>query len=383
MDEARRRLIALLHGVPYQYAAAVTGGGAQVIAELLNVPGGSRTVLEAVVPYHPASLAEFLGHDPEQSCSAETSRAVARRALGRARRLVPATARPAGLGCTASLASDRPKRGEHRFYLSVATDNGVSTWALILAKGARDRPGEEGVLDTVALNALAETFGVPERLPVPLLAEESLHVESHPTSPPLARLFRGECNALCVEPDGRISEESPRPRLLLPGSFNPLHAGHCRLAEVAAKRIGLTPAFEIGVQNADKPGLTIEDVCRRVRQFAWRAPVWLTRVPTFVQKASYFPGAVFVVGYDTAVRLVHPRFYDGSADRMGAALSELQQRGCRFLVAGRAQDGVFCSLENVPVPAGFESLFDVIPPEDFRVDLSSTALREHPRNPAV
>ena len=36
---------------------------------------------------------------------------------------------------------------------------------------------------------------------------------------------------LCCEPDGRLRTEGPRPVLLLSGSFNPLHAGHCDLAE--------------------------------------------------------------------------------------------------------------------------------------------------------
>src|SRR5438067_1229604 len=113
MDDATRSLIEALHAAPYQYALAMTGGGAQAAAHLLNVPGGSRTVLEVLVPYHGQALADFLGGEPEQSCSAETSRAMARRAYERARRLAP-SAGVAGVGCTASLVSDRPKRGDHR-----------------------------------------------------------------------------------------------------------------------------------------------------------------------------------------------------------------------------------------------------------------------------
>jgi len=56
-----KALIAALHDVPYQYVAAVTGGGAQALALLFNVPGASRTILETIVPYHPRALAQFLG----------------------------------------------------------------------------------------------------------------------------------------------------------------------------------------------------------------------------------------------------------------------------------------------------------------------------------
>src|SRR5437764_12725625 len=99
MDPATRRLIESLHDASYQYVLAVTGGGTQAAAHLLNVPGGSRTILEVLVPYHVHSLSEFLGDEPEQSCSPETSRLMARRAFERARSLVPG-AITAGIGCT-------------------------------------------------------------------------------------------------------------------------------------------------------------------------------------------------------------------------------------------------------------------------------------------
>ena len=39
-----------------------------------------------------------------------------------------------------------------------------------------------------------------------------------------------------------------------------------------------------------------EEVRRRLAQCTWRAPLWLTRAPTFAEKALLFPGVVFVVG---------------------------------------------------------------------------------------
>ena len=84
MDAALRRLIESIHQSSHRCVLAVTGGGAKAAALLLNVPGASRTVLEVLIPYDERSLMEFLGRSPEQSCSADTSRAMATRAYERA-----------------------------------------------------------------------------------------------------------------------------------------------------------------------------------------------------------------------------------------------------------------------------------------------------------
>ena len=60
---------------------------------------------------------------------------------------------------------------------------------------------------------------------------------------------------------------------------------------------------------------------------------------------------------------------------MVGSLTEMRRLRCRILVAGREQDGVFHTLENVPVPADFVEMFTPIPEEAFRHDASSTRLR--------
>jgi nicotinamide mononucleotide (NMN) deamidase PncC len=378
MDAAIRSLIEALHQAPWQYVLAVTGGGTGAAAQLLNVPGASRTVLEVAVPYHEAALSAFLGRPPEQFCSTATSQAMARRALERAGQLAPAAA-TAGVGCTASLVSDRPKRGDHRCHVTVCTESGWSTQSLTLSKGARDREGEEAVVDAVLLNALAETLGVGPRLDPGLLPGEEVQREQS-ASGPLAALFAGTLPALCVETDGRHHPTAPRPAVLLPGAFNPVHQGHWQLAEVAARRFGGPAAFELSILNVDKPPLPIAEVRRRLRQFTWRAPVWVTRAPTFAAKAALFPGTAFVVGADTAARIVAPRYYEQGATGMAAALALLREQGCRFLVAGRAEpSGRFVALDDLALPDDWRPLFTGLSAADYRLDLSSTQLREkHP-----
>ena len=70
------------------------------------------------------------------------------------------------------------------------------------------------------------------------------------------------------------------------------------------------------------------------------------------------------------------RYYGDNHWEMLAALEELKQRGCRFLVAGRlAADGRFQTLSDIAVPEQFSTLFAEIPESRFRADLSSTHLR--------
>ncbi len=187
----------------------------------------------------------------------------------------------------------------------------------------------------------------------------------------------GAPRSLTVHGDGRALADEPVAGALLPGSFNPLHDGHRGLADVASDAAGLPVAYELSVVNVDKPPLDLPEIERRLAGFAGeRWPLVLTRAPTFIAKARLFPGVTFVIGWDTAVRLVHARYYGDSEAAMRDALAEMRDRGCRFLVAGRAVDGRFRTLAEAGIPGAFAEAFAEIPESRFRSDLSSTAIRE-------
>jgi hypothetical protein len=381
MDFAIRHLIEAIHQANSKCVLALTGGGTSAAAQLLSVPGGSKTILEVLVPYGAAALTDFLGKEPEHFCSATTSKDMARRAYERGRWLAPGEA-VVGLGCTASLASDRPKRGEHRFHLTWQRADLAVTWSLILTKGARDREGEEQLLAAVVLNTLAQACRVDEQIDLSLLSTEKLEVEEDPAGGP-SPLFAGQERALWVNPDGAwqavVTGHPPlatgHSLALLPGSFNPVHEGHWKLAALAERTLHLPVAFELSIANVDKPDLREEEVRRRLAQFTWRAAVAVTRAPIFLEKARLFPGCVFVVGADTAARIVAARYYENEA-AMIQALREIRSLGCRFLVAGRVGDaGNFLEVGNLDLPEEFRDLFTGIPAREFRADVSSTELR--------
>jgi nicotinamide mononucleotide (NMN) deamidase PncC len=374
VDPAVRALIAAIHDAGRRIVLAISGGGASAASELLSVPGASRTILEVTVPYSDSALATYLGREPEASCSPGTARAMASRALGRARWLSPGSA-AVGVGCTASLRTDRPKSGDHRFHLAFKTCREITTHSLTLIKDARDREGEEAVVARALLNGLAEATGVPVRVPMYLFSGEEI-IRGSTADGPLSQFLGGQLSVLCLERDGRMNPRAPTSRFLLSGSFNPLHDGHSCLAEAASAATDEAVAYEMTVINADKPPLDDEEILRRLAQFEGKAPVWLTRAPTFAAKAQLFPGATFVVGSVTAARIVDPRFYDNSAERMRQELSAFSSAGCKFLVAGRCDgEGRFVGLEDLAIPEELHALFDGIPEHRFRHDISSTQLR--------
>lgn len=186
-----------------------------------------------------------------------------------------------------------------------------------------------------------------------------------------------EVPAIGILPDGTVTTDRSTVSVLFPGSFNPLHDGHRRLALAAERRLSRPVQFELSIANVDKPSLPIEDIARRVAQFRSIAPIWLTRAARFEEKARLFPGSVFVMGHDTAVRLIDPRYYDADRVRRDECLRGLAGQGSRAVVGGRlGADGVFRTWEPDAFLEDFREFFVPLLEADFRVDLSSSELRQ-------
>ncbi len=359
-----------IHASGRQLVIAVTGGGSGAISALLEMPGASASVLEAVVPYAATAMADWLGGTPDHYCNERTARAMAMAAFERAREL--STADPhklLGIGATASLASDRPKRGPHRIHVAWQSADTTAVTSCTFPS-ENTRADEEPMATELILHAVADACAVD--VVSPIFANSSA-IERREQRAPIewTELLLGSRKSFAIMPSGAHATAGP---LVFPGAFNPIHHAHKRMAEVAAVHYGTPVTFELSMTNVDKPPLDFIEIADRLLQFQGER-VLLTRAPTFVEKAELAPGCVFVVGVDTLVRIGDPVYYRGDTTRRGAAIEAIAGQGCRFLVFGRATDGQFRNLSDFEVPPALDELCDEVPESEFREDVSSTELR--------
>ena len=378
------RLVSSIHATPHRMVMAFAGAGAQALAWLHAVGGSSRTVLEATDIYSNESMRDYIGYLPEQSTSLETAKAMAQRSYEKAviyaeREAAGSERNPVfGIGSTATIATDRPKRGDHRVAIAVTDGLGTVTYHLTLEKLGRDRHGEEELVSLLVLRAIADACGVLSVPELPLMGDEVVDVHHHP-SQLIEAVQTGAQGAVVVNRIGLLEPVHVQDSFagaILSGSFNPAHAGHLRFADAVTRTTGLPTWFELPVVNAEKAPIQLIELRFRALQFPGISPVLLTQTPLFSQKAELFPGAVFAVGFDTAVRIVDPRFYGNDPEEMLRALEQIRQFGSRFIVAGRRDKERYRVGSEIIVPSGFEQLFQFLPEQEFREDISSSEIRQ-------
>lgn len=357
-----------IHASGNRCVLTLSGGGSLAIPVLLTVPGASATMLDVAIPYAAAALAERIGGKLDQACSESTARAMAMAAFERARTLTddnPLSLR--GVSCTGSLVTTRPKQGSHRVHVAWQSSRATVSYSCELAKGERTRSAEEAIAAELLLHAVAEACGVsvgPVRQPSesePVVRREKL------ADMEWTELLLGLRESIAI----RLEEQ---PKVVFSGAFNPLHEAHRRMAALALARCGGPLALELSIVNVDKPTLDFLEIDARLAGLTDYS-ILLSRAPTFVEKAALVPGATFVVGADTIVRIADEKYYGGDQQKRDSAIAAIASRGCRFLVFGRECNGRFVVPSEMGLPSQLRQMCDEVPPSEFRLDMSSTELR--------
>lgn len=355
-----------IHATPHKAVLVITGGGAGAINELLQYGGGSATVLEATVPYDQHAFDRYVKGHPDKYCSPEAARDLAMAAYQRGIQFDDTAYENdhvIGLGATCSLMKNEQEREgrEHHVHIGIQTRQVTQTlWykidGLFASRSEEEYFASNAIIDALSHFSLGTELGeyltlihgewqhgslkINERVEDgnaegelalwPLLDERKKHFVEFGNSPVLTEL----------------QARSGLPRIILSGSFRPLHQGHIDMAKAGFGIYGHPVDLEICVHNVDKPTLNYGEMIQRVDGIKQQAGDWLgstllTNAATFVEKAEMFPTAKFLVGFDTLKRIGMEKYYY-NRHHMLDCFRRIKELGCVFLVFHRmtTQEGV-------------------------------------------
>lgn len=342
-----------------------TGAGASLQQSLWEVPGSSAYLSGASFPYAPEEQAELLGFMPEHFCSAEAAVDLASAAYMKAYNFGGKS--PVGLGLTATVASEKEHRGDHRLFFCIMTDDTVKVFShkLIKDRGEYARILDGGACDSLAFNTLLKELNIYHYDPqLDFKDATDLATERFFARP----FFTATGERLAQVP-------SNLDYALMSGAFNPPHPGHFGPAEVVRGDYHKDTVFEITARPPHKEALTVQQCLQRSKMLRGHHRLFTVANPYYIDKARAYPGVPLVLGADAMVRMLDPKW---GLDTK-ATLQEFYDLGTDLYVVGRDVEGEFTTMEDIAngmILKDERQLFlNVAKSVQGRWDLSSTEIR--------
>jgi nicotinic acid mononucleotide adenylyltransferase/nicotinamide mononucleotide (NMN) deamidase PncC len=415
---------------------AVAGGGGSSISSLASTSGASQMLLDGDITYSRKSYLSYVGLPSDTTgfyyTSLNAAKLASKAALHRAFRFQTGDIRRMpgciGVGCTSALTSSSGEEESHAYIVATKADGMQLALNITLEDRDKTRLEEEicvsywilRAIDLIQKGPISEddVIGVAEGISVEAAWS---HVDQNQDEGIAAakRILDGNEAVVVLVPvydKGRpVSFQAldvpilPNDSLVFPGSYNPPHNGHMALAQAALRTANQRKRcsrsdnrsifMEISIANADKPSIDPETVAKRLRHFLTLESLpshWgviLTRAPLFSEKLSILqncidtfdgstPNLSFVIGTDTLVRIIDPKYYNNDKSEMEYALCSM--KGVNFLIGGRLEQKgdaeeprfVSGSEEIKDLPELLKNMFTIIKEDEFRFDISSTEIRK-------
>jgi len=373
-----------------RFVITTTGGGYSANKELMSRPGASNTILALNGPYAREATMKHIEEPVDSFASLEAANELSITALKDCRFLRSQAIQNIlefgclnkcfGIGITAALRSATWKKGPHRCYIVITSNMNRLSFSLTLHKGCppsedhpdglpyRSREAEDTLCGNIVILLMAFTCGIIKtedelydqlwKFYINIMDKFEMHMDNLDESifrfDPIISSLRSEriIDILCIpKEDGtfdfvRNALFNKKDLIILPGSFNPLHAGHISCLNEACLIKYTNGLFELCIKNADKPQISDDEIIRRLEKFKFpnTIPIVLTRASLFIDKAKIFPNASFSIGVDLAIRIVNKKYYDNSENTMIKELLKIIFQGTQFYVSPRAY-----GIANIPL----------------------------------
>jgi hypothetical protein len=341
-----------------------TGGGAGLQQQLWEMPGSSAYLSGCNFPYAMEEQEELLGFMPEHFVSEEAAIDLASAAYMKAYRF--GGKNPIGLGLTASVASEKIHRGEHRVFVCAITNDSVKIIHNTLEKGA-------GILYRINDGKLCDYWGS-------YMLQDAAKIITYDNAKDATELARKRFfERPFFTANGKRQATLPTNKrlALMSGAFNPLHEGHTSVAQHVMDQYGNTVAHEVTAEPPHKEAMTVQALLQRAKLLQGYDRIFTKSYPYYLDKARAFPGVPLVLGADAMIRMLDPKWGITPSE----LLNEFNKLNTKLLVSGRLVDGKFVSYTNIldhidqQDPSLVSLALHVVAPVDGRIDISSTELR--------